>query len=57
MLDVVTAKFVNKTGTNYSSATIDINRNMSPDGDYLMIPLNAVAEIKFPETDIKGKVI
>ena len=56
VLDVVTAKFVNKTGTNYSSATIDINRNMSPDGDYLMIPLNAVAEIKFPETDIKGKV-
>jgi hypothetical protein len=56
VLDVVTAKFVNKTGTNYSSATININRNMSPDGDYLIIPVNAVAEIKFPETDIKGKV-
>ena len=56
VLDVVKAKFINKTGTNYSSATIDINKNLSPDGDYLIIPKNAIAEIKFPETDIKGKV-
>tara|TARA_R100000008_G_scaffold372_1_gene304 strand:- start:17653 stop:19449 length:1797 start_codon:yes stop_codon:yes gene_type:complete len=56
VLDVIKAKFVSKTGTNYSSATIDINKNLSPEGDYLIIPQNAIAEIKFPETDIKGTV-
>ena len=56
VMDVVKVNFVSKTGTNYSSATIDVNKNLSPDGDYLIIPANAVAEIKFPETDIKGKV-
>jgi hypothetical protein len=56
VLDVVKAKFISKTGTNYSSATINIDKNLSPDGDYLVIPTNAIVEIKFPETDIKGKV-
>ena len=56
VLDVVKVKFVNKTGLNYSNATIDMKKNMSPNGDYLMIPKNAIAELKFPENDIKGKI-
>lgn len=56
VMDVVKVKFVSKTGTNYSNAKIDINKNMSPNGDYLMIPKNAIAELKYPETDIKGKI-
>jgi len=55
VLDVQRVKLFNKTGVNYSSATIDINSNLSPDGSELMIPKNAIVELKFPETDIIGK--
>jgi len=56
LLDVLTVKLVNKTGANYSFANIDINENLSPDGSYLVVPANALVEIKFPSTDITGKV-
>tara|TARA_Y100000296_G_scaffold70104_1_gene84482 strand:- start:459 stop:2255 length:1797 start_codon:yes stop_codon:yes gene_type:complete len=56
VLDVVRAKLVNKTGGDYSSTELDINSNLSPQGDYLMVPKNAILEIKFPATDIKGKI-
>jgi hypothetical protein len=57
LLDVLTVRLVNKGGSDYSSANIDINDNISPDGSYLMVPANALVEIKFPTTDIKGKVV
>ena len=53
--DVIKARITSRTGTNYSSATIDINNNLSPDGNQLMIPKNAIVEFKFPETDFVGK--
>ena len=56
VLDVVRAKLVNKTGGDYSSTELDINGNLSPQGDYLMVPKNVILEIKFPATDIKGKI-
>jgi hypothetical protein len=56
VLDVVKVKLVNKTGTSYSGSTIDINKNLSPDGTYLIVPKNAIVEIKYPETDIKGRI-
>jgi hypothetical protein len=56
VLDVVKVKLVNKTGANYSNASLTIDKNLSPNGDYLIIPKNAVAELKYPEVDIKGKV-
>tara|TARA_R100000152_G_C6604657_1_gene60569 strand:+ start:58 stop:438 length:381 start_codon:yes stop_codon:yes gene_type:complete len=56
ILDVVKVKIVNKTGGQYSAAAFDINKNLSPDGSYLICPKNAIFEIKFPEADIKGKV-
>lgn len=49
-------KIVNRTGIGYSSAIIDVNKNLSPDGSYLVVPKNAVIEFKYPEVDIKGKV-
>ena len=55
VLDVVKARLFNKTGTNYSSATININKNLSPDGDRLIIPKNAIVEFKFKNTDFVGK--
>ena len=54
--EVLSIKLVNKTGSSYSSNTISINNNMSPDGAKLIVPKNAVVEIKYPDTDIKGQV-
>ena len=56
VLDVMKVKLVNKTGTTYSSITIDINSNLSPDGGYLVVPKNAIVEIKYPQTDIVGRI-
>ena len=54
--EVLMIKLINKSGTNYSSNSIDINKNLSPAGDMLVCPKNAIFEIKFFETDIKGKI-
>jgi len=56
ILDVIKVKIINKTGAQYSSIDFQINKNLSPDGSYLICPKNAIFEIKFPDTDIKGKV-
>jgi hypothetical protein len=56
VLDVLKVKLSNKLGSEYSTARIDINKNLSPDGDYLVVPKNAILEVKFPETDIIGKI-
>ena len=55
VLDVLKVNFRIQSGSNYSGATIDINRNLSPDGNELIIPKNAIVEIKYPATDIRGK--
>jgi len=60
VLDVVKVKIINKSGTGnvqgYSGVQFDINENMSPDGSYVVIPKNAVAELKYPGVDIRGKI-
>ena len=56
VLDVVSAKVVNKAGSNYSSVTYNINTSTSPDGTYLICPKNAIFEIKYPTSDIQGKI-
>tara|TARA_R110002074_G_scaffold266789_5_gene439003 strand:+ start:541 stop:2337 length:1797 start_codon:yes stop_codon:yes gene_type:complete len=55
VLDVLKVKLTNPQGTNYSSTKINIEQNLSPDGSYLIAPQNAILELKFPQTDIKGK--
>ena len=55
-MNVLKVKLVNKTGTNYSSITLDINANLSPDGGYLVVPKNAIVEVKYPQTDIAGRI-
>ena len=54
--EVINVKLVSKVGSNYSGNSININKNLSPDGTKLIIPKNAVVEIKFPDVDIKGQV-
>tara|TARA_Y100000034_G_C6887847_1_gene407869 strand:- start:105 stop:1904 length:1800 start_codon:yes stop_codon:yes gene_type:complete len=56
VLDVVKVKLVNKTGSSYSSVVFDINKNLSSDGDHLVIPKNAIVEFKYPSIDITGKI-
>jgi len=56
VLDALKVKIVPKTTSEYNQASISINDNLSPDGNYLMVPKNAIVEVKFPEIDIKGKV-
>jgi len=55
ILDVTNVKITNKTGLNYSSVMLDLDKNLSPDGTYIIVPKNAVVEIKYPDTDIIGK--
>ena len=55
VLDVLKVRLFNKTGANYSSATIDLNNNLSPDGDMLIVPKNAIVEFKFKNSDFVGK--
>ena len=56
VLEVSQVEILNKAGANYSAVSFNINDNTSPDGTYLIIPKNAIAELKYPTTDIKGKV-
>jgi hypothetical protein len=56
VLDVVKVKINNKVGGNYADTSLDINKNLSPDGSYLIVPKNVIIEVKFPITDIRGKV-
>ena len=56
VLDATHVKLTSKGGGNYSSTTIQINKNLSPDGSYLIAPKNTIFEIKFPNVDIRGKV-
>ena len=54
--DTVKIMFVNKSSANYSNVFFSILENMSPEGDMLVCPKNAIFEIKFPAVDIKGKL-
>ena len=56
VLDVVDIKITNISGGEYSFIVFDVNSNLSPDGTSVVCPKNALFELKFPETDIKGKV-
>jgi len=57
IVDTTRVKIVQKTGLNYSSNVhFDIEMNTSPDGRYIMVPDNAVVEIKYPDVDIKGNI-
>ena len=57
VVDTTKVKIVQKTGGSYSSTVIfDVANNMSPDERYIVVPDNAVLELKYPTIDIKGTV-
>lgn len=55
VLDVTNVKVSNKIGINYSNVKFSINKNLSPAGNSILCPKNAIFEIKYFQTDIKGK--
>lgn len=57
VLDVKDVKVRNITDTGYSSLTFNIKQNLSQDGNMVMIPKNAIYEIRYPSVDIVGKVL
>lgn len=56
VVDTRNVKIVNKTGSKYSSTSLNIETNMSADGRYLRCPDNVCYEIKYPTVDITGIV-
>ncbi len=54
--DTVKVQIINKNTSNYSNVFFRVSDNMSPDGDRIVCPKNAIFEMKFPEVDIKGKL-
>ena len=56
VLEVSQVTITNKSGANYAATQFNINDNTSPDGPYVIVPKNAIVELKFPTTDSKGKV-
>ena len=56
VIDVVDVNVSTKGGTGYSGISFDIAENLSDDGRSIIIPRNAVYEIKYSTLDIKGAV-
>jgi hypothetical protein len=55
--DVVKLEITQQTGLKYSSVYFNVNDNYSLDERYIVIPSNAVYEVKYPLVDINGVVI
>ena len=56
VLDVSRVRLNTKSGGKYSDASIKIDENLSGDGSMLVIPRNAILEMKYPDADIVGKI-
>tara|TARA_A100001011_G_C14300359_1_gene840476 strand:+ start:1155 stop:2957 length:1803 start_codon:yes stop_codon:yes gene_type:complete len=57
ILDVTRVKVTQKTGLGYSNSVLfNVDDNMSVDDRYIVVPNNAVLEIKYPSQDIKGSI-
>ena len=56
VVDASGVKIKRRAGSEYSNTNYNIDLNTSPDGRTLHIPENAIYEVKFPESDIRGEV-
>lgn len=56
VVDTTNVTVNNKVGGSYSEVSYSVDTNISPDGRYLICPLNSCFEIKFPNVDIKGVI-
>ena len=56
VVDVVDVSVQTKRGADYANIAFQVEDNLSDDGRSIIIPRNAIYEIKFPSIDIKGAV-
>ena len=57
IVDVTRVKVIQKTGLGYANEVLfNVDDNMSEDDRYIVVPDNAVLEIKYPDQDIKGSI-
>jgi len=56
VVDTRSVKISNKTGTGYSSISVNMNSILSSDGLTIETPLNVALELKHPSSDIAGSV-
>ena len=56
VVDVLDVEIVSKFGSPYTDLFLSIDEALTSDGRTVVCPDNAVFEIKFPESDIKGTV-
>jgi hypothetical protein len=54
--DTLNVEFINKAGGAYSNYIYVIEKNLSDDGRFLIVPEFAVGEVLFPRSDIFGVV-
>ena len=56
VVDTMEVELFNNVGGAYSEYTFDIDKNLSDDGRFLIVPENAAAEVLIPDVDIVGAV-
>ena len=56
VVEVVSVKIRNLSGSPYSNVVFNIDAHISPDGRFIDIPENVLVELKYPLRDIKGTV-
>jgi len=54
--NVTNVKIKDKSSGAYSSISLNLSGLLSRDGTYIQIPRNVIAELKFPDLDIKGTI-
>jgi hypothetical protein len=57
VVDTMEVELYNNVGGAYSEYVFDVDRNLSDDGRFLIVPENAAAEVLIPDVDIVGAVI
>jgi len=56
VIDVKDVKLENLSGGDYSPTSLSFNDALSRDGTFIKIPQDCIAELKFPDLNIKGTV-
>lgn len=54
--DTVDVRLIHKNGGAYTDSSYNVEKSLTADGRYAMIPLDSVFEIRFPSIDIRGAV-
>tara|TARA_Y100000310_G_scaffold230794_1_gene233321 strand:+ start:29188 stop:30990 length:1803 start_codon:yes stop_codon:yes gene_type:complete len=56
VVDVADISITRRTGSTYSNVSYDFNKNLTPDGRYILAERNVIFELKFPNIDLEGSI-